>query len=282
MATLNRMESPTVVRAASAGDPSPDTAAVQVLPSVRPSYKVIVVLPAYNEEANIGRLLDRIEEHSADGFLNYQVVVVNDGSRDRTPEILEEYARKMPVAVYHHTVNQGLGTTIRDGITYATKIAGDKDIIVTMDADETHSPGLIPRMVRMIREGHDVVIASRYQPGAMVCGLVVHRRLISWLSSWFMRAVFPTRGVRDYTCGFRAYRAAILKAAFARYGDSFIDQQGFQCMVDILLKLRRMSLIFGEVPMILRYDLKEGASKMRLARTTGNTLRLVFLRRMGR
>jgi dolichol-phosphate mannosyltransferase len=63
---------------------------------------------------------------------------------------------------------------------------------------------------------------------------------------------------------------------------AFVDQEGFQCMVDILLKMRRMpDLVFGEVPLILRYDLKQGESKMRLFRTARKTLRLLFERRFG-
>ena len=72
-----------------------------------------------------------------------------------------------------------------------------------------------------------------------------------------------------------------MKAAFDRYGKRFVDQQGFQCMVDILLKMRRLPLIFGEVPMILRYDIKKGDSKMRLVKTATKTLRLLAVRRMG-
>jgi dolichol-phosphate mannosyltransferase len=68
----------------------------------------------------------------------------------------------------------------------------------------------------------------------------------------------------------------------ARYGASFVDQDGFPCMVDMLLKLRGMPLIFGEVPLILRYDLKQGASKMPLARTAVQTLGLLVRRRIGR
>jgi dolichol-phosphate mannosyltransferase len=240
-----------------------------------------VVLPVYNEEENIGSLLQHIDEHLSDSFISYRVVAVDDGSKDRSPEILADHCRRQPMDVYRHPVNQGLGATLRDGLTMASKIAEENDIVITMDADETHAPGLMVRMVQMIREGHDVVIASRYQKGAMVRGLVLHRRIISWVASILMQVVFPIQGVRDYTCGYRAYRASALKAAFARYGDSFVDQQGFQCMVDVLLKMRRLPLVFGEAPMILRYDFKKGASKMRLARTATNTLRLMVKRRLG-
>ncbi len=72
-----------------------------------------------------------------------------------------------------------------------------------------------------------------------------------------------------------------MKEAINQYGQAFLDQQGFQCMVDILLKLRGMHLIFGEVPFILRYDFKEGGSKMKVVRTAKDTLRLIIKRRFG-
>ena len=130
-----------------------------------------------------------------------------------------------------------------------------------MDADDTHTPGLILRMVRMIREGHDIVIASRYRSGARVFGLSIGRRFLSWAASWLFRLLFPTPGVRDFTCGYRAYRGSTLHAAISKYGDQFVTAEGFQCMVDVLLKLRRMPVIFGEVPMILRYDRKAGKAR---------------------
>ncbi len=79
--------------------------------------------------------------------------------------------------------------------------------------------------------------------------------------------------MRDYTCGFRAYRVSLLRRAFDDYGESFVDQQGFQCMADILLKLRRYRPRIGELPFVLRYDRKAGSSKMKLGRTTWSTLR---------
>jgi dolichol-phosphate mannosyltransferase len=250
-------------------------------PETKRGGEVLVVLPAYNEEENIGALLQRIDEDLSEDRLPYRVLVVDDGSADRTPQILETCATQYPLHVRRHERNLGLGATIRDGLLQASEMAGPRDIVITMDADETHTPGLVQRMVRMIREGHDVVIASRYQPQARVVGLSFGRRAISYGASLLMRVVFPTPGVRDYTCGFRAYRATVLTSAIEQYGDAFLNQDGFQCMVDILLKLRRMPVIFGEVPMILRYDRKKGASKMRLARTAYRTLRLMLRRRLG-
>ncbi|MEZ4804908.1 MAG: glycosyltransferase family 2 protein [Bacteroidia bacterium] len=243
------------------------------------SRKVLVVLPAYNEEENIGELLSQIQYAlEQDSKINYKVFVVNDGSVDNTQAIAEEMSKSMPIEVLLHEVNQGLGATIRDGLYRAVQYSGKNDIIITMDADATHNPGLILRLIRMIMEGHDVVIASRFQPGARVIGLVWHRKLLSYLASIIFRITYPIKGVRDYTCGYRAIRADVLKNAMDEYGDRFVDQDGFQCLVDILLKLRKRKLLFGETPLILRYDQKGGMSKMNVSRTIKNTLILIVKR----
>jgi dolichol-phosphate mannosyltransferase len=247
----------------------------------RSRRKVYVVLPVYNEEAKIGSLLDHIDDAMRDADIRYEVLLVDDGSKDGTDAIIRQRATTMPLTLMRHEVNQGLGATIRDGLFGAAQAAGEADIIVTMDADDTHAPGLVLRMVRMISEGYDVVIASRYREGSRCVGVPFYRLALSHGASWLFRVVFPIRGVRDYTCGYRAYRAAVVKAAFARYGEEFLDQGGFQCMVDILLKLRRLNLIFGEVPFVLRYDWKEGGSKMNVTRTVKDTLGLMWKRRFG-
>jgi dolichol-phosphate mannosyltransferase len=136
-------------------------------------------------------------------------------------------------------------------------------------------------MSRKIREGHDVVIASRFRPGARVYGVPLHRRFLSLAACWLMRLSFPFSGIRDFTCGYRAYRCGALKVAVAHYGDRLVDAEGFQCMVDILLKLHRLGMIVGEVPVILRYDLKEGKSKMRVLATVRGTLAVLYRRRFG-
>jgi len=248
----------------------------------RPPGKVIVVLPAYDEEANLGTLLERIDQCMFEDGIDYEVIVVDDGSSDGTLDIARQHAEYMPVHIERHEQNQGLGATIRDGLQRAATIASPEDIIVAMDADNTHTPGLIRAMTRRVHEGHDVVIASRYQPGARIRGVPLHRRMLSYGASLLFRLVFPIEGVRDYTCGYRAYRASVLQAAFETIGQDFVAESGFQCMVDILLKLRGMDAIFGEVPLVLRYDLKGGASKMNVGRTIVRTLSLMARRRIGR
>lgn len=243
------------------------------------SRRILVVLPAYNEEENIGDLLSQIKfALEKDSKTDYKVFVVNDGSRDKTEEIVKKMSETMPIELIVHEVNQGLGATIRDGLYRAVNDSNKNDIIITMDADATHNPGLILRLMRMIIEGHDVVIASRFQPGARVIGLVWYRKLLSILASIIFRITYPIKGVKDYTCGYRAIRADVLKSAMDEYGDRFFDQDGFQALVDILLKLRKRKLLFGETPLILRYDQKGGMSKMNVGRTIKKTLILIVKR----
>ncbi len=252
---------------------------MHLTPSTRGRRKIWIVLPAYNEERDLPALLQRIEEATEEAGLHFEILIVDDGSTDATAEVAGIWANKLPLQVMTHGHNQGLGATLRDGVQWACQLAQASDVIVTLDSDNTHTPELILRMVRMVREGHDVVVASRFMRGSRVRGVPFGRRVLSRLAGTLFKVVFPIPGIRDYTSGYRAYRAGLLQDVITK-DPRFFDQDGFQVMVDILLKLRRnRDLIFGEAPLILRYDLKEGASKMDVVDTTTSTLRLMLKRR---
>ncbi len=250
-----------------------------------------VALPAYCEEANIASLLRDICLTMAEVAPHRQVriVVVDDGSTDATAERVRDFQQELGdrfeevrVELVQHETNQGLADAIRTGMTTCLEGAEDRDILLTMDADNSHLPGLIPSMVRKIEEGHDVVIASRYQRGARVVGLSTSRRVLSFGASWLFRLLFPIEGVRDYTCGFRAYRAGMLRKVIDEHPD-FFSEQGFVVMLDILLKLRlEPTVLMTEVPLLLRYDKKQGASKMDVRRTVRDSLGLAARRLGGR
>jgi dolichol-phosphate mannosyltransferase len=249
------------------------------VPAAAPA--VHVVLPAYNEACSIGSVLEALERTSQETGMSLRVIVVDDGSEDATREVVHGHSGVLRVTLIEHASNLGLGSAIRSGLLRAVEDAGDHDVIVTMDADDTHTPAAIAQMVAKIESGMDVLIASRYQPGSVVLGVPVLRRFLSFAASILFRALFPIHGVKDFTCGYRAYRASVLRAAFSRYRQEFVNQEGFQCMVDILLKLRPLNLNFGEVPLTLRYDRKGGKSKMKVARTAFKTLGLLARRRLG-
>jgi dolichol-phosphate mannosyltransferase len=226
-----------------------------------------ILLPAFNEEQDIGLLMQRIRAAMAELGASYLVLVVNDGSTDRTVQVVTGCQQDMPVELIDHRVNQGLGQAILSGVRRAAGLLLDEDVLVTMDADNTHDPLLIARMGSEVRAGADLVIASRYEKGGQEIGLSETRRLLSRGASLLLKFFFPIPGAKDYTCGFRAYGGKALRRAYGVYGDRLVEERGFTCMAEILIKLRAVGIRVAEVPLVLRYDLKTGKSKMKVLRT---------------
>ena len=235
-----------------------------------------IVLPIYNEEGAIARLLRAIQKELKKAGLDFSVIAVNDGSSDKTAKILEDFSKQMRVYRVEHPKNEGLGQTIRDGLLSASEKAKEADWIVTLDADNTHSPAYIPGLLEKAVKGCDLVIASRYQREGEEKGLPFSRSLYSRMINTILGIRFPVAGVRDYTCGYRLYSAKIIKKAFTCYGkNGFVEEKGFLCMAEILLKLRALDLKAGEVGFVLRYDRKTGPSKMKVLKTILGYFRLL-------
>ena len=243
--------------------------------------KVFVVLPAYNEEGGLPDLLSAIERVFAINGREYHIIVVDDASTDSTAEIAREAAAELPLTLVQHKINQNLPGALRTGFETAIKFAEEHDVIITMDGDNTHPPAIMNLLLQKIAEGYDVMIASRFQPGSRVCGVPSSRVLTAFGARMLFKIIMPIPAVRDYTCGYRAYRANVLRDSMKYYGDQWVTEKGFSCMVDVLLKMRRFNYVMGEVPMLLRYDQKEGASKMKVLQTIGQTIKLLLKRRFG-
>lgn len=233
--------------------------------SIQTFAPIRVVLPAFNEEKDLPRLLDRLQASLDAVGRQYEIIVVDDGSKDRTAEIAQEAAMRMPVRLVRHAVNQGLGRAMQTGLSVAADLGG---VVVTMDADNSHDPRYIAEMVAVLeRESVGLVIASRFRPGSQVQGVPWHRRMLSWGCFLAMKLALPYKGVRDYSTGFRAYSPAAIRALVEKYGDRLVEVSGFACMLEILAKLRTVGASAKEIPYTLRYDEKLGVSKLRIMRT---------------
>jgi dolichol-phosphate mannosyltransferase len=232
---------------------------------------IVVFLPAYNEQPGIESLIRKIQKTMESEKLKYKILVVNDGSQDKTRKIVESLKKELPLVLINHDINRGLWETVRDGFEWAAANLGKGDIFIRMDADDTHDPGLIPQMKRKIDdEGYDVVIASRFQPGGGQKGVSAYRALISRAANLVMKAFFPIPGVQEYSSGYRAYRGAMIRDAMKIFGNAFIDVKGvgFTATLEKLIKFRMMKAKFAEVPLMLRYDQKQSSSKMITSITT--------------
>lgn len=234
------------------------------------------VLPAYNEAASIGDLLDRIDEVCASAGIACDVLVVDDGSDDETGSVARSRSARMPVTVIRNTPNRGLGFTIARGLREVSGRVPPGDVIVTLDADLTQDPAYVPSMLDALGRGADVVIASRYRRGSAVEGLSLVRTMLSYAASGLVALLRRVPGMRDYSCGFRAYRASVIQLGFETYGDRFVSETGFACMVEIAQRLRGRA-VFTEIPFVLHYDAKRKQSEIRILKTMRAYVRVLLI-----
>jgi dolichol-phosphate mannosyltransferase len=246
-----------------------------------------VIFPAYNEEKVIRPTLLALWEAFRGKDTPYRAVLVDDGSRDRTVAEAEEAVRlsggELPLTVLKHEVNMGLGAGLRTGIYWCLDQAAENDVIVTLDADNTHPPAMIPQLVERVQEGgYDLAIASRYRSGAEVHGVPGYRRALSDVGRLVFQGLYPIPGVRDYTCCFRAYRVPMLRKARAVYGDELCTARGFEAVMDLLLRLGPLDVRVGEMGFVLDYGERVGQSKMKVLKTIRSTVALLSKRRIER
>jgi dolichol-phosphate mannosyltransferase len=219
------------------------------------------VLPAYNEEANIGRLLADLEARPDLYPAGSRVIVVDDGSEDRTADVVEAYRGPLPVELVRLATNQGPGAAFRAGFEAALESSDEVAFVVTLESDTTSDLDALPAMLERARDGAELVLADW-----RMVNVPRFRRALSHGAGWFMRAGL---GVQAHTVSsfFRVYRAAALREAFEVHGDALILESGFACKAEILMKLDRLGARIAEVPVSLDSARRIGASKMPLLRT---------------
>ena len=248
--------------------------------------KLFACLPCYNEEENINPLvrawLAQQQKLAVAGF-QLEVVAIDDKSTDHTRQKIEQLAAQHPqVTLVAHKVNKNLGGGLNTAVNYFLRHGSPGDLCVLMDGDNTHDPVYVHSMIQKLGQGYDVVIASRYQGGAEVHGVPRHRLLLSDGAKLYYTLMLRVPGVKDYTCGYRAYTYESLQRARQAYGENLITQRSFACIMELLYKLYRSGSRFGEVPFALRYDNKGGESKMQVLRTMKDSLRTAWQLRRGK
>lgn len=240
---------------------------------------IIVLLPAYNEAKSLPQILPKLNQTLTCLDQEFLIIICDDGSNDGTSEVARGYIKEIPLVILRHEINRGLGETSRDLFEYAANISEDDDIIIRLDCDDTHEPKYIEALTQKIAEGNDVVIASRFQKGGGQLGVNRYRAFVSRCANLFMKILFPIPGLKEYSSGFRAYRAIFIKKAIKFYKNDFIQLKGlgFTCTLEKLVKLKMLGAKFSEIPFILRYDQKKSQSKMISSITTYGYFTMAFL-----
>lgn len=234
-----------------------------------------ILLPAYNEEEGLEKLLDRIRRIMDAFSIQYKIIIVNDGSADRTEYVIQSYSKKMPIELINFKNNSGITEVFKAGFKRVCEMGKDGDICITMDSDNTQSPYVILDILKKLNGSCDVVIASRFKEGGKMVGAPMMRRLMSNGVAFMLKKLMPIDGVRDYSTFYRGYKVKVIKDAFNLYGDGLIEGHGFSSMASFLIKLRKVAKKFDEVPFTLRYDLKEGGSGIKIFKTMKGYLAIV-------
>jgi dolichol-phosphate mannosyltransferase len=233
----------------------------------------IFVIPAFNEEANVPRLLEDLESRP-ELWRGGRVVLVDDGSSDATVEVARAHEGELPVEVLCQPHNQGAGRAFDRGFRHVLRSAADDALIVTLESDTTSDLDALEEMLATARSGADVVLASHHDQGELV-GVTAHRRFLSRAAAYAIRRISKL-DAKTVSSFFRVYRAQALRDGYTRYGDAFIREPGFACKAEILMKLDRMGVRIAEVPVSLDWSKREGESKLRVLPTMGGYARLMM------
>lgn len=235
---------------------------------------IYFIIPAFNEAANLPGLLSSIGEWSLTRHEFCHLIVVDDGSRDATGEILQEF-RELPLTAVRHEINRGVHEVFRSGFSAWSKLpAGNQDLVITLEADNTSSLEILDAMLIRARQGDDLVLASCYAPGGDVVGTNLFRWLLSFFANLILRCTPGMPTVYTFSSFYRVYRAPFLAYALSSYGQRFIEERGFVCVVEMLLKFGMLKAHISEVPFRLDGNLRQGNSKMKVLRTIRGYLAL--------
>ncbi|MGH2392107.1 MAG: polyprenol monophosphomannose synthase, partial [Candidatus Limnocylindria bacterium] len=202
-----------------------------------------MVLPTYNERENLSGIADEV----LDTLPEARLLVVDDSSPDGTGDLADTLAAANPrVEVLHRPAKEGLGAAYRDGFKRVLDKPGTMAVI-QMDADFSHDPADLPRLLAPLMRDADLVLGTRWMPGGGTRGWPWHRRIVSRGGTAFARTVLLLP-YRDLTGGFKAWRRELLEAIRLREADT----QGYGFQVETTWWAHRRGATIREIPIVFR------------------------------
>ena len=213
-----------------------------------------LILPTYNEAVNVEPFVRAVLPELAEASPEHRILIVDDNSPDGTGRIADSLANELDaVEVLHRPQKEGLGVAYLAGFRRA--LDSGADLILEMDADFSHSPADVPRLIRAAEQA-DLVLGSRYVPGGGVTDWGLLRRALSRGGSLYARLVLRVK-VHDLTGGFKCFRSEVLEALDL---DS-IHAEGYGFQIELTYRALRAGYRVEEIPIVFR-ERQAGLSKM--------------------
>jgi dolichyl-phosphate beta-glucosyltransferase len=205
--------------------------------------QISVIIPCYNEEKIIYQNVIKVFNYLKEKFKNFEIIVVNDGSNDRTIEELRKLENFIPIKIIDNKKNQGKGRAVKDGI-----LKSNCDVIMFVDADLPVRVEEIERFFNEIKKGYDIVIASRFLPGAkLIIPAKWYRKLAERIFMILRMIILNTFEIKDTQCGFKMFRGEVAKKIFSK---SKID--GFAFESEIIFLAKKFGYKIKELPVLLQ------------------------------
>jgi dolichol-phosphate mannosyltransferase len=214
--------------------------------------EVGILLPTYCEAANISKLIHEIESLN----LNCSILVIDDSSPDGTADLVRNLRKEYSnILIFVRPRKSGLGTAITDGFKVFLSLRNPPDYIVTMDADYSHSPKDVPRLVSAAKEAKGLAIGSRYCPGGGTVNWSVFRLAISRVAN-MLSSVLIGADIHDYTSGLRCYSMNLVKSMVGE-----LHSETYEIQIETIRQARMKGFDIKEIPMIF-VNRKKGKSKL--------------------
>ena len=234
---------------------------------------IYFLIPVFNESDN----LDLLSENLQSSLLNETkfYLFIDDNSNDDTIEKIHRLFNKKTCHILTKEVNEGPGNSFNLGFEWILEHSEDeKDIVITLEADNTSDIELLPAMVSISALGYSLVLASVYVQGGGFDKTSFVRRLVSFFANILLRLIFNIK-IQTLSSFYRVYHISLIKKIRKNF-NSIISEKGFVCMFEILLKAIKSEATIIEIPMILKSKNRKDKSKMRIISTMKQYINYTF------